>query len=585
MIRNQPNLLTLFGHSLPVLVGLGFLFFAPLVTLAATMSLTPSSGVYTTGGTFTASVVLNTAGKPINAAEGTIRFKPGELSVVGVSRGSIFNLWTVEPTFSNTDGTITFGGGSPSGYTGSAGVIMNITFRATNAGAPRVTFGSGSVLAADGLGTNVLTDMNGGTYTIAARAAEPEPEIIQYVPPANTPNAPRIESSTHPDPTAWYPANTAKLSWTVPTGVTAIRTLLDNSPNTIPTKLYSTPITEIALDELPEGESYFHLQFQNADGWGAVRHYRLGVDTKNPSDFTISLPDGADLSNPIQTLQLEVVDDTSPVNRYTVQIDSGEPYEYIDDAAAGAIVLPTLSPGYHAVIIEAFDAAGNSIVGTFSFTILAFDRPEFTNYPTQLNAGVIPVITGVTRQNAEVTVTVAKQDRSEPNTYQVQSDESGTFTFIPDAAFGLGVYELTAVAVDEYGATSEPSLPIKIAVQQPGYLTIGTFIVSVLSVVIPLIALVVLLLVGVWYVIYRIRRLRGRVRAESKEALDILRQEFVHLQTVLSEQSSTLQDSRKTKRLTAAETALIDQVANALSESEKRVEKEIADVSALVNNK
>jgi len=88
------------------------------ITNAATLRLSPDTGVYTSGGTFIARVLINTTGKPVNAAEGKLTFNPLELSVVSVSRnGSIFGLWTQEPSFSNSSGVISFGGGSPNGYT------------------------------------------------------------------------------------------------------------------------------------------------------------------------------------------------------------------------------------------------------------------------------------------------------------------------------------------------------------------------------------------------------------------------------------------------------------------------------------
>src|SRR3990167_2971187 len=163
---------------------------APLTSLAATLSLSPSTGVYTTGSTFTARVIVNTEGKPINAAEGTVKFNPAEITVVSVNRtGSIFNLWVTEPTFSNSAGTISFSGGMPSGYTGSAGTIFNITFRTTNASNAKVNITNGSVLANDGMGTNVLSSMNGGSYTISAASVSPAPEVVEYVAPANTTGA------------------------------------------------------------------------------------------------------------------------------------------------------------------------------------------------------------------------------------------------------------------------------------------------------------------------------------------------------------------------------------------------------------
>ena len=123
---------------------------------AASLSLSPATGVYTTGQTFTTRVIVNTNNASVNAADGTIKFSPNELSVVSVSKGSVFNLWTAEPSFSNSAGTISFSGGTPSGYKGGAGTVLNVTFRTKGAGTSKVNFTNGSVLAADGLGTNVL---------------------------------------------------------------------------------------------------------------------------------------------------------------------------------------------------------------------------------------------------------------------------------------------------------------------------------------------------------------------------------------------------------------------------------------------
>lgn len=549
---------------------------------AATLSLSPSTGVYTAGQSFTASVIVNTQGAGINAADGAIKFNPAELSVVAISKGAIFNLWTAEPSFSNSAGTISFSGGNPTGYSGSNGTILSITFRAKNAGTSKVNFTSGSVLAADGRGTNVLTSMGGGTYTIAAQDVAPEPEVIEYVAPANTPARPEINSSTHPDPTKYYQEKYAKLSWVLPSDVTGVRTLLDSNSGSIPTKVYDSPIRDITLDELDEGVQYFHIQFRNADGWGRVAHYRLAVDTVKPSKFEIKLPENADLSNPEQTLLLIVEDDTSEVNRFLVQLDGGEPSEYIDESGSSTIKLPALEPGHHSVIIEAFDEAGNSLISTFSFGILAFDKPQFTDYPSEINEEVIPVIKGITRPNAKVEVTLNKIG-AEGSTYSINSDEAGTFTFIPEGTLSLGVYELSAVAIDQYGAKSEPSDTVRIAVQQPGYLQIGSMLVSVMSVIVPLVALVILLILVLWFFFLRLKSWRGGVRKESREALAILKKEFAQLQTTLDDQASTLKASRKTGKLTKAEETLVSTLRSHFSEAEKRVEKEITDVEDIVD--
>lgn len=561
------------------------LFVLPLTSFAATLSLSPNTGVYTTGSTFTVRAVVNTQGKPVNAAEGTIKFNPSEVTVVSVDRsGSIFNLWVTEPTFSNSAGTISFSGGMPSGYTGSAGTIFTITFRTTNASTARVNITNGSVLANDGMGTNVLSSMNGGSYTIQAASVSPTPEVVEYVAPANTPGAPVIESSTHPDSEGWYTDKTATLSWSLPSGITEVRTLLDGNPNSIPTRVYENPISTITLEDLDEGVQYFHLQFRNEDGWGRVSHYRLAVDTEKPTKFEITQAEDSDGANPAQVLTLSAEDAASDVRRYMVKIDNAEPYEFVDAEDTGRLILPELAPGYHSVIIEAFDEAGNGLISSFSFTIESFDKPVFTEYPSEINEEVIPVFRGLTRANAAVDVTIQKIG-AEPVVYSVVADDSGVFTVIPSGTFSLGVYELTARATDSFGAQSEPSDTIKIAVQQPGYIQIGSLLVNVLSVVIPLIAMTVLLVLAVWFMLLYLRRFRSKVRVESGEVVTMVFKEFASLRAVLAEKQQTLAESRKTKKLTKAEESTFAALNEALQVAESNIQKEALDVEGLVDKK
>ena len=584
------NFIQFLSTLLPRIFTFGFVFLViylsnVMFASAASLAITPNTGVYTSNGTFVAKVVVNTGGQSVNAAEGTISFNPRELSVVSVNRnGSIFSLWVAEPTFSNAAGTINFSGGLPSGYEGATGNIMTVTFRAAGAGTAKVNFKSGSVLANDGRGTNILTGMNGANFTIQAQSTNSEPErVIEYVAPANTPPAPVVTSDTHSDQKGWSGKTEAVLNWSLPAGVTAVRTLIDTNASSIPTKVYDNPIKTITLSDLDEGVSYFHVQFKNADGWGKVTHYRLGIDSQKPTKIDISTVENTAAANPVQSLLVKVEDQTSSVRRYMVRVDAADSFEYIDETGSSTVVLPKLEPGYHSVIIEAFDQAGNSIIGTYSFTIESFDKPVFTDFPTEINEEVIPVIKGTTRANAQVEVFLERVG-AEPTSYTIQSDATGIFTFIPEGTFSTGVYELKARATDEFGAVSELSEPIRIAVQQPGFLRIGSFIVSVLSVIVPLLALITILVLGIWYLIIYARRFRRKVGVESTEALEILHREFTGLQIMLREQEALLQSSRRTGKLTKAESGMIEIFDRALQNSQQKVEKEINDITNLTDN-
>jgi hypothetical protein len=584
-------------HSIIAIMICGF-FSLTATADAASLTLSPGSGNYAPGATFTVRLSVNSQGKSINAADGTVKFDPSQLTVVSATRSSsIFNLWVTEPTFSNSAGTVTFSGGLPSGYTGSGGNIMSITFRAKGSGTTKVSVSGGSVLANDGMGTNVLSSMGSASFTIQAAApaptptpapatpntpvAEEEEEVVEYTPPANTPAAPKVTSSTHGDPNAWHQSKQATLSWEVPTGITGVRTLLDNRSSSIPTKVYDTPINTITFD-LEDGVSYFHLQFRNADGWGKVTHYRLAVDSEKPTGISISQSEDTDKNAPEQKFVVAVDDATSEVLRFKVQLDGNEPFEFKKENKDSSIPVTGLTPGYHTVTIEGFDEAGNSIIGTYSFTIEAFEAPVFIEAPTEINEQVIPVIKGTTRPNATVDITLTEKG-GETKTFQVKSDESGAFTFIPDSRFKDGVYELTARAIDQYGAQSAVTEPIKIAVQQPGLIRVGFLLVSALSVIIPLILLAGLAIAATWYMGMYLRKLRRKIRIESIEALDIMRREFKSLEMELVKQETELAQSRKTKKLTAAEMTMVTTLKNMLASSEKKVEKEMLDVAELTN--
>ncbi|MFA4890657.1 MAG: cohesin domain-containing protein, partial [Candidatus Paceibacterota bacterium] len=149
--------------------------FAPLVASAqATLFVSPSSGVYKVGDIFSVLVNVNSGGQAINAASVQMSFDNAKLEVteVGFSR-SIFNIWTEEPTFSNAAGSVRLSGGLPNpGFVGASGAILRVNFKAKTTGQASVVLTSGSVLANDGNGTNILDNFKGGLYNIISAVKE-----------------------------------------------------------------------------------------------------------------------------------------------------------------------------------------------------------------------------------------------------------------------------------------------------------------------------------------------------------------------------------------------------------------------------
>ncbi len=562
--------------ALSVLCALFFVI--PAVVDAATLRVSPDTGVYGTGQTISAKVVINTDGKPVNAAEGQITFNPKELQVLSVSRGSsIFSLWTEEPNYSNAAGTVTFGGGSPQGYTGSQGTVVTITFKALAAGTPKVVFAQGSVLAADGLGTNVLTSMKGASYTISADATVPEAE---YIAPQNTPTIPLVTSRTHPDQKQWYRETAASLSWTVPSDIVAVRTLLDTNPSSVPTIVYEERLTEKQLSDLPQGISYFHVQFKNGNGWGKVAHYRLAIDSEPPMDFTLKLINGTEEPSVSKKTFSFSVTDTSPIVKYKIQIDGGEPFDFVDSDGVKQYTLEAQGPGHHSISVEAFDSVGFGRVATFSFDVEAFEAPVFTEYPERLPTTVIPALKGTTRPTATVEVTL--RDRNGTAVVgEVLSSETGDFTFVPTAKLPVGVYELQAIATLDTGAQSLPSQPITIIVEESSLTKAGTLVLNTLSVLVPTIALLFLLGFGMWYLWHRLRAWKRYILKETKEAEYRLAVEFDAITAHLQERVEQLKKTKRGK-LSAEETTLIDDLTHDIDRARDRILKEISDIDNIV---
>ena len=168
-------------------VSLLFVLFSvwPLAVAAqATLFLSPPSGAYKVGELFSVLVNVNTGGRDINAASAQINFDNQKLEITsaGFTR-SIFSLWPEEPVYSNAAGTLRFSGGAPNpGFNGASGSILRITFKPKAQGSASVIFRSGSVLANDGLGTNILDSLKGGVFNIVAAVEKPAPAAPSAVP-------------------------------------------------------------------------------------------------------------------------------------------------------------------------------------------------------------------------------------------------------------------------------------------------------------------------------------------------------------------------------------------------------------------
>ena len=136
--------------------------------VAAVLRAVPSDGSLTVGDTIAVALVVDTKGVSVNAVGGNIAYWPDSVEIIDISRAdSIIKYWIQEPRFSNASSTASFSGVvlSP-GFMGSAGNIVTISFKAKRAGKTIIDITDAQVLANDGLGTNILTDVVPGTLVV-----------------------------------------------------------------------------------------------------------------------------------------------------------------------------------------------------------------------------------------------------------------------------------------------------------------------------------------------------------------------------------------------------------------------------------
>ena len=552
----------------------------PITAQAASLYFSPSSGTHAVGTSFTVSVYVSSADQAMNAASGAISFPQDKLEVISLSKaGSIFTLWVQEPTFSNSAGTVNFEGIvlNP-GFTGASGKILGVTFRVKVAGAAPVSFSSGSALANDGKGTNILASFGTANFTLgivgpgASEATTPS-EI------AGTSQAPEITSTTHPDQNKWYQESVAQFNWNVPSGVTGVRLLVGKIPNEIPTVTYTTPISSKEITDLADGTWYFHVRLRDASGWRAVSHFRFQIDTQPPEPFTINFVDGNETDNPRPVALFDTTDSLSGIDYYKIKIGEGDFFSVAPEIVkSNPYTLLPQAPGKRNILVQAFDKAGNYAMATEEFIIRPLKEPAFTEYQQELESGSILTVKGENQYPNSQIIVWLQRENDESKAFPVRSDQDGKFIFVSDERLRDGAYTLWTEVVDERGAKSGPSEKLIIAVKRPAFLQVGSWVVSLLAVVVPFVALIILFLFVSWYGWHKFSLFRKRLKKEVRETESALHKAFDLLKEDIREQVKMLEKTKNKRELTEEEEKLIKRLKKDLDDAEESVRKEIEDI-------
>lgn len=554
------------------------LFFVPYSVFAASLNLSPATLSRTVGNTFSVVVYVSSSEKSINAVAGTISFPTDLLEVVSVSKvNSVINLWVEEPTFSNTQGIVNFEGIALNpGYLGNQGNIITLTVRAKSVGLANMSFSSGSILANDGAGTNLLDKLSGARFSIQSKT----PETIETVPSVVTTNTAtlKITSTTHPDQTKWYSNNTPEFSWRLASNVIEVRTLVGSSPLGTPRVRYSPPVSNKKVDPLPDGTYYFSVQARTSEGWGDIARYRVNIDTKPPKPFSIIFPHGKNSLEPQPVILFNTTDDESGINKYDVKVGSGGPERIAAPATSNPYPLPQQHPGTHIVTVTASDEAGNITTASEEFTVESIEAPVITFYPEEIEVGDIIKIRGTSYPNSDILITINEKNEvlSEERT---RSNGLGDWVVIGTKRLSPGVYTFTVRVTDARGAQSDTTAPLTIVVDSKFLTDLINLILNYLSATI----LVILLVIGmsvlgtyIWGHSFRvIRRLRDKDYGSEK----IFEKTFNILRDDINEHITRLKAAKLKRKLTSEEVAFLENFKEELVEAKDILIKLMQDRS------
>lgn len=547
------------------------------ILFAADISISTSKIQITEGETVSASIYINTAGVAINNADGTIAFPTDLLSAESVSSaGSIFSIWVQQPTFSNTNGIVSFNGGVPNpGYTGSRGLVFTTVFRAKKSGVATLSFPSVTLYANDGLGTDVTSAKTGATITIATKVI-PSVPIPITTPVATTitavPAIPIVTSKEMSDPESWYRTTDATFNWQLPSGITSVGASVGENATTTPSIVYSPAVSSKTLPKITDGTWFLHVRFKNSIGWGPTLHRKIKVDTAAPTDLEVTTTVTEDDRI---SLAFNAIDTTSGINYYQVMTD-GLPVQKTT-AKNVALVLPPLSSGEHLLTISVVDYAGNSVEKNLMITAPEIKTPTLNVVPKTIEKGQKVAISGDSYPTSDVRIWVQLADHN-AKSYITTTSTHGSFNFESEALDTSGLASIWVEAMRSKTAISAPSEKAYVEVKKSAVVVVSAKLIEILSVVIPVIAVLLALLFLSIMGFHKLKKMRRklnvdlvRTQEESHKIFEILRQDV---------QSSLelLQKPKIQRQLTKTELESVKQLEQDVEEAEKYFTKRLESI-------
>jgi len=560
-----------------------FLNVAPTQAAGASLYLYPSTGTKVLGSTFSVSVLVNSGGESINTVDGTISYDSSRLGVASVSTGgSVVNLWVAQPKDSGS--AVSFSGGIlPPGYSGTNGKIITITFKAKSVGDAQVRFSGGAVLANDGKGTNVLVSMGSASFNVAAKVEAPKTDTskpktstpVEKKEPVKARLKPVVTSLTHPNQDEWYQSDSPQFQWELPPGVSGVSAILDNDEYSDPGPKSDGEFSEKTYEDLEDGIWYLHIKFKDSNGWGTIAHYKVQIDNTPPEEFEIRVEQ--DDENDWPVLHFKTIDELSRILSYEINISSLEENDYKLDADTPFLKTENYSAGEHIVMIRALDKAGNERYVKGVFYIKPIASPIILNYPAEVEPDDKFFVSGTAVPESILTLYIKKNNSL--ITKEVSVDQGGKWFYINEEELSNGRYLIWAKAVNKNGLSSEESDKLSFLVTPPVFAYVGDFVINYFTVFVSLIFLILLIIILVLLIVALLRK---KLKKETYEVEDVLRDNLNNLQKTIDEEISSLGKKKTVAERKIEKEQIKERLKNKLELTKSNILKEVRDVEKIL---
>jgi len=558
--------------------------FGPLEAAGASLFFAPSTGTYVINTDFSVAIEVNTGGDTINAVEGDLNFDAEKLEVTGISKdNSTFSLWPIEPNFSNEKGTINFGGGLiKPGFSGEKGIVCEISFKAKKVGDAQLIFSSGSVLASDGKGTNILTSIGSGSFTITPESIAPGQEGGQ---PSGTSTGNQISAPTPLETidisqpfnqNLWHKNNNLIINWKLLPGSSEASIAFDKNAITDPGNSGVTTLNQ-EYKNTADGIWYFHIKYKTGRSWSDAAHYKIQIDASPPAPYSITVKN--DLVGEWPILYFQAQDAISGIDKYVIFIDNLADKSITLESSANSYIASGLDIGKHTAIVKAIDKSDNVAYASAEFSIAPIASPLVNNYSKEIQTNGQFFMSGTAIADATINISIKKGDGADVPVGKTQSDRDGNWSFVSPSGLSDGTYVAWTEAVNSKGIRSEQSDKINFIVSPPIFARIGNFIINYFTVFASLLFMIILIVVSF---VYLGRLIRRKLKKETSEVEDILHRKLEKLRQEIDRDLAELSKFKGSELFAFEKAKTKAKVKQKIKNAEEKILKEVKDVEDIL---